>query len=167
MEVKRAHSKGKVRNSWGVYDAYKFARKNHWFDMCRPLKEKEFYAVIRGINKLLAKEVALGHTVTLPSRMGELELRKYKTGAFMRNGKLKVTYPVDWYNTKKLWEEDEEAKKNKTLMYYTNQWVYFIKYIVNKANYENKSFYQFAPNTFIKRRLGKNIKQKKVDTLYD
>lgn len=158
--------KFKIKNSFGVYDGYKAIRKHHWYNIGRPVTEKEFYAIIRGINKLIAEELANGQTVDFPAKMGRLELHKYQVGAFFHNNKLKVTYPVDWYNTKKLWEEDEEAKKNKTLMYYTNQWVYFIKYIVSKANYENKSFYQFAPNTFIKRRLGKNIKQKKVDTLY-
>ena len=23
----------KVRNSWGIYDAYKYTRKNKWFDI--------------------------------------------------------------------------------------------------------------------------------------
>jgi hypothetical protein len=166
MEVKRAHSKGKVRNSWGVYDAYKFARKNHWFDMCRPLKEKEFYAVIRGINKLLAKEIALGHTVTFPSRMGELELRKYKTGAFMRNGKLKVTYPVNWKETWLLWKNDAEAYKNKIVLRFDNEWIYHVKYNKYNANFENKLFYQFDINTFIKKALSQNIKQGKTDAIW-
>ena len=25
--------KHKVRNSWGIYDAYKYTRKNKWFDI--------------------------------------------------------------------------------------------------------------------------------------
>lgn len=28
-----------VRNSYGVYDAYKYIRKNKWFDIGRPLTE--------------------------------------------------------------------------------------------------------------------------------
>jgi hypothetical protein len=134
--------------------------------MCRPLKEKEFYAVIRGINKLLAKEVALGHTVTFPSRMGELELRKYKTGAFMRNGKLKVTYPVNWKETWLLWENDAEAYKNKIVLRFDNEWIYHVKYNKYNANFENKLFYQFDINTFIKKALSQNIKQGKTDAIW-
>jgi hypothetical protein len=157
----------KVKGSVGVYDMYKAIRKHHWYNIGRPITEKEFYGIIRGINNLLAEELANGQSVDLPDRMGRLELRKYQVGAFFKNGKLKVTYPVDWYSTNKLWEKDEEARKNKTLLYHTNKWVYFIKYCTKKAAYENKIFYQFAPNTFIKRKLSKNIKQNKVDTLYD
>ena len=48
----------KITNSWGVYDCYKHMRKNNWYDIPRAVKEKEFYAIIRSINKLLAKELA-------------------------------------------------------------------------------------------------------------
>ena len=44
----------KITNSLGVYDAYKYIRKNKWLDIGRPLKEKEFYRIIREVNKLLA-----------------------------------------------------------------------------------------------------------------
>ena len=66
----------KVTNSWGVYDAYKVIRKHQWYDIGRPLKEHEFYSIIRGINDLLAEDIANGKEVTFPSRMGGLELRK-------------------------------------------------------------------------------------------
>ena len=44
----------KITNSIGVYDLYKLIRKNHWYDIGRPLKEHEFYAIIRKVNSLLA-----------------------------------------------------------------------------------------------------------------
>jgi hypothetical protein len=40
----------KVNNSLGVYDAYKWIRKNKWFNIGRPLKEHEFYSIIRKVN---------------------------------------------------------------------------------------------------------------------
>ena len=33
--------KHKIRNSLGVYDAYKWLRKNKWLNIGRPLTEKE------------------------------------------------------------------------------------------------------------------------------
>ena len=66
-----------VTNSWGVYDAYKLIRKNGWYNIGRPLKEKEFYAIVRGVNKLLAENIINGETVKFPEKMGLLELRKW------------------------------------------------------------------------------------------
>ena len=83
------HKKGtplKVNGSFGVYDCYKLMRKNHWYDIGRPVLEKEFYAIVRGINKLLAENISDGETVVFPQRMGKLELRKFKTGATIKDG---------------------------------------------------------------------------------
>ena len=66
----------KVRGSFGIYDCYKAIRRHKWFDIGRPLKEKEFYSIIRGVNNLIAEEIANGETVTFPEKMGMLELRK-------------------------------------------------------------------------------------------
>lgn len=157
-----------VRDCWGVYDIYKFIRKHHWYNIGRPVTEKEFYAIIRGVNKLLAKEVAMGNTITFPYKMGKLELRKYPVGVKIKEGKLKITYPVDWAETLKLWYEDAEAERQKTLLRNENPYVYWIRYCTegSQCNYANKYFYQFAVNTFIKKALSRNIKQGKVDTLW-
>ena len=164
----RGHSKGKVTNSMGVYDFYKAMRKNHWYNIGKPVSEHEFYTIVRGVNDLLAEELKMGKTVVLPLRMGKLELRKFEVGAFINDGKLKVTYPPDWTETPKLWHRDEEARKNKTLIRHSNPYVYHIKYCTlgNDANYNNKGFYQFSLNTFVKRALSRNIKQGKIDTLW-
>jgi hypothetical protein len=159
-------SKFKVRNSIGVYDIYKLIRKNHWYDIGRPVKEKEFYAIIRGVNNLLSENIANGETVTFPCYMGRLELRKTKVGVSFVDGKLKNTYPIDWHNTLLLWEKDEEARKKKIRLRHENKWVYHVKYDNWKAGFNNKVFYRFALNTFIKRALSKNIKSGKVDTLW-
>lgn len=159
-------SKAKIRNSYGVYDAYKHIRKKGWYDIGRPLKEKEFYAIVRGINNMFAEEISNGNTVVFPERMGKLELRKKQCGASLVNGKLKVTYPIDWSNTLKLWFEDEEAKNEKVLLRQKEDHVYRVKYCKYDANYENKSFYEFALNRFIKKALKDKIKKGLTDTLW-
>lgn len=158
--------KAKVRDSWGTYDAYKYIRKNGWMDIGRPVTEKEFYAIVRGINKLLAEEIANGQTVKFPLHMGVLELRKFQRGVSFVDGKLKNTYPIDWHNTLLLWEKDEDARKKRIRLRHENEWVYHVRYDSWKAKYENKSFYRFALNTFIKRALSRNINQGNVDTLW-
>ena len=67
----------RVNNSVGVYDIYKDIRKNHWYNIGRPLTEKEFYSIIRTFNKHIADELSKGNDFTLPYKMGTLEIRKY------------------------------------------------------------------------------------------
>lgn len=108
----KGYRKFKVSGSWGIYDAYKWIRKHKWYDIGRPVTEKEFYAIIRQINLMLADEIGKGNTITFPSKMGKLELRKEKRGVtFDSEGNMKVTYPIDWKATLKLWFDDEEARE--------------------------------------------------------
>ena len=168
VEVKKARGPKtmKVTNSFGVYDAYKDIRKNGWYDIGKPISEHDFYAIIRGVNNLLAEELSNGREIVFPARMGKLELRKNETGVSLVNGKLRIKYPVDWGETIRLWLEDEEARNSKTLLRDETKYIYKIKYVKFDANYENKSFYQFVLNRFIKKALKTNIKQGKIDTLW-
>lgn len=161
-----APKKAKINNSWGVYDAYKAIRKHQWYDIGRPLKEHEFYAIIRGINDLFAEEIANGKEMVFPGRMGKLELRKVQRGVSIVDGKLRNTYPINWDETIRLWYEDEEARKNKTLLRNESDYMYFVKYNKFGTIYENQSFYEFTLNRFIKKALKKNIEKGKIDTLW-
>jgi hypothetical protein len=159
-------SKFKVRNSIGVYDIYKLIRKNHWYDIGRPVKEKEFYAIIRGVNNLLSENIANGETITFPCYMGRLELRKTKVGVSFVDGKLKNTYPVDWVSTKQLWQEDEEEKQKHTLIRFETPVIYRVRYCRDNATYENKTFYQFQLHLRIRKKLKENILNGKIDTIW-
>lgn len=170
LEEKKQKRKGlkfKVRNSFGVYDAYKLMRKNHWYNIGRPLKEKEFYAIIRGVNNLLAEEILKGNTVKFPAWMGKLELIKYEVGAtFNKTGQLRITYPINWKETWDLWKKDEEAFKEKVLMRYETPFVYRVRYCKREAKYANKMFYQFVLNQHLKKKLKKVINSGETDTLF-
>lgn len=82
------------------------------------------------------------------------------------DNKLRINYPVNWHDTIKLWFEDEEARKNKTLLRDESREGYTIKYNKYDANYENKCFYEFAVNRFIKKALKDEIKNNKIDSLW-
>ena len=154
----------KVTNSLGSYDAYKYIRKNKWFNIGRPLTEHEFYQIIRRINNYLAEELINGNDIIFPNRMGKLELRKRNALPIIdKNGNLKVTYAIDWDNTLKLWYEDEEAFNNKTLVRLPERNIFRIKYNKNTANYNNKSFMEFQVNRNIKVRLKQKIKNNEID----
>jgi len=156
----------KITNSIGVYNLYKMIRRNRWYDIGRPLKEHEFYTVIRSVNRLLAENVANGETVVLPAAMGRLELRKYPKGVTFVDGKLKNTYPIDWKSTNQLWAEDEEEHRKKTLLRFESPMVYQVRYCKENATYENKTFYQFKLHQKVRKRLKDNIINGKTETLW-
>ena len=154
----------KITNSLGVYDAYKYIRKNKWFDIGRPLTEHEFYRIIRRVNNYLAEELVNGNDITFPNRMGKLELRKRNSLPIIdKNGSLKVTYAIDWDSTLKLWYDDEEAFNSKTLVKFPERNIFRVKYNKDSANYENKSFMEFQINRDIKTRLKQKIKNNEID----
>lgn len=164
-EVLRLHDSRnhKVTGSLGVYDAYKYIRKNKWFDIPRPLKEGEFYRIIRRINDYLADELVKGKEVKLPHRLGTLEIRKRPTRIAIVDGKLVTNLPIDWDATLKLWYEDEESFNNKTLVRVENEEIFKVYYNKKDANYVNKSFYEFKPNREIQRTLARQIREGNID----
>ena len=153
----------KVNNSLGVYDAYKWIRKNKWLDIGRPITEHEFYTIIRQVNNLLAENFLKGRDIVLPHRLGTIELRKYETKMSFNNGKLRTNLPIDWDRTLKLWAEDEEAYKEKMLVKVEEKEIFKVFYNKGKANYNNKSFYEFNVNRDLKKRLKQRIKEGKLD----
>ena len=153
----------KVNNSLGVYDAYKWIRKNKWLDIGRPITEHEFYTIIRQVNNLLAENFLKGRDIVLPHRLGTIELRKYETKMSFNNGKLHTNLPIDWDRTLKLWAEDEEAYKEKMLVKVEEKEIFKVFYNKGKANYNNKSFYEFNVNRDLKKRLKQRIKEGKLD----
>lgn len=153
----------KITGSLGVYDAYKWIRKNKWLDIGRPLLEKEFYSIIRTINNYLAEELIKGNDVIFPKKMGKLELRKRKSRISIVDGKIKSNLPIDWDKTLKLWYEDEESYNNKTLIKMEEKEIFEVRYDKTKANFQNKTFYQFKVNRDIKLKLKQQIKEGRID----
>jgi hypothetical protein len=162
-----SHKKGRVNRSIGVYDIYKMLRKEGWKDIGKPVSEHNFYSIIRKVNRLLAEDVSLGKSISFPCRMGCLELRKSRRGAYFVDGKLHITYPIDWDKTLRLWYMDKEAEKAKTLVRREVTEVFHVRYCKAKAIYNNKSFYEFSLNSFIRKRLKENVDKGFIDALYD
>lgn len=154
----------KARHSIGVYDAFKWVRKNGWFDIGRSLTEHDFYYIVRHINNYLADLIANGRDVMLPCRMGKLELRKNEVRKTLtKEGKVVVHAPVDWDKTLTLWAEDTEAMKSKTLVRVDNGPLYKVVYNKSNANYNNQSFFEFRLNRDIKKRLKQKIRFENLD----
>ena len=152
----------KVNNSLGVYDAYKWLRKNKWLDV-GPISEHDYYTIIRTVNKALIKDFLQSGTIRLPERMGEIVLRKYPAKITLQNGKVKTNLPIDWDATLKLWHEDKEAYDEKILVRYENEAIFKILYNKSTATYKNKSFYDFRPTRTIKKQISRLVKDNKLD----
>lgn len=149
----------KVNNSYGIYDGYKYYRKNKPKDSKYVLTESQYFSITRKINTLLGEELAKGNDITLPCRLGRIELRKSDAKIVWDGVKIKSNLPVDWDKTLKLWYEDSEAYKNKQLIKIEEKEIYKIYYNRNLANYTNKSFYVFNFNRELKNKIKFNIKE--------
>ena len=155
--------KHKINNSLGVYHMYKFIRKNKWFDIDGPISEHDFYSIIRTINNYLAELLSRGHDINLPCQMGRLEIRKYDTKITLQGDRVITNLPIDWNKTLKLWSEDEEAYQERTLIKSEEKEIFKVYYNRIKANYNNKSLYEFIVNRDLKRRLKQRIKSGNFD----
>lgn len=131
------------------------------------MTEKEFYAIVRQVNNIFADEIGKGNTVKFPCHMGKLELKKEQRGVYFdKDGNMKVTYPVDWMATLRLWFEDEEARENKLLIRLNSKCVYKVHFNKYDATFNNKIFYDFTLNRFIKKKLKNNINNGLIDSVY-
>ena len=84
---KRVH---KVRNSWGVKDAFHYYRKTRPKESEYVLTECEFLSIIRKTNDILRQLIIKGEEIVLPEKMGKLELRKRPTIVEFKEGKLRT-----------------------------------------------------------------------------
>ena len=153
----------KISGSYGVYDYYKEYRKNKPKDKEFILTEKQYYYIIRRMNSLLGEALSEGTELQLPCRMGKLELRRYRLEPKIVDGKLVYKAPIDWDATLKLWYEDAESLKNKTLVKIDSRNNFRVMYNKGKANYDNKSVFLFTLNRSLKKKVSQSAKDGKID----
>lgn len=145
----------RITSDYGIADYYKFYRS-----IGGKLSTKEFNKVIRDFHYevgsiLLDRE----YSFKIPSRLGVLTITKVKT--YIKydpiNKMIKTNLPPNWKETNKLWEEDPEAKANKTIIrlenQHTNKFKYRFLYKKHSANYPNKTIYKFRASRQLKQRL--------------
>ena len=154
-----------ISGSYGVYDAYRWIRKNGWLNIGRPITTKQFYYIIREINKALVQSFLEGHDVKFPYSMGKLMLLKREPKVFYKDDQLVNNHRVDWDKTLNLWNEDEESYRKKALVRAIEQNIFYISYIKKNATYKNKVYFKFRPMRSFKLLLKDKIKNKEIDAL--
>lgn len=161
VESPRKH---RIKNSLGIRDAFLYLQRNKWFNIGRALPEHLFQQIIREVNNQLAFELMEGRTIVFPEKMGFMEVRKAPRYVNIEDGKVKTNYRVDWDKTLELWYTDSEARKNRTLVRDTDSKERFVlRYNRSTANFNNKCYTQFIPQRGIRRILGQNVKQGKIE----
>ncbi len=123
------------------------------------LTECEFYKVVNAVTEEFILDLLTGIDVVLPHKMGTLRIAKYTPKAYIgKDGKLKNSYSIDWDKTIKLWYEDEEAYKNKTLIRILTKNSYVATYVKKDAFYANSYYFELDFNRAFKRRLREYVK---------
>lgn len=153
----------KIKNSYGVYDGFKYYRKNKPKESKYILTESQYFSIIRKVNNLLVDKLVNGEDIIFPYRLGRLEIRKYKPTIVWDGKKIKTNLPIDWDKTLKLWHEDKESYDNKVLVRREEKDLYRLHYDKGTANFINKSLYQFNFNRELKKKLKENIKEGNID----
>lgn len=135
----------------------------------KEVSSKQFGSIIKEFNGHVRDRLSFkGAGYIFPCRIGKIELRKVKTEVKIGDdGKVINNLPVNWRETRKLWEENQAAKIKGTKIRYTNEHTdghtFRIFYIRSKANYKNKSMYKMQFNREMKRQLSTSIFAGRID----
>lgn len=143
-----------IRNSWGVYDFYKYYRKTKPKDPKFIISDVQYYSIFRRVNELLVDSLVRTGELDFPYKMGKLIVLKRTFKSWIApNGNRYTSRRVNWDKTLELWYNDEEAYRNKTLLYFENDERLTIRYNKTKAEFKNKYYYEFKPSRDIDRRV--------------
>lgn len=145
-----------------LHDFYKHYKSNYMKLKNRLIsKDSPYYVdkstytnILEDFNLLLRKQIIEGKTITIPLRMGNLAIRKYKAKVKVIDGKIKGLAP-NWKETLDLWENDESAYKKKTLVRHlnknTNGFIAKIDWLKSSCKIKNRSYFKFIPCRTFKR----------------
>lgn len=165
VDGKRNH---KVKNSYGVRDAFLFYRKIRPKEKQYVLSDVQYFKIIRTINNKLKEQFLQGKDIIFPERMGKLELKKRPHLVYFNDkNRLVITNPINWQATLKLWYDDEEAFNKKILIREESKESFRVKYDKYNATYNNKAFYKFSINRDLKVKLKEQINNNKIDAFQD
>lgn len=157
---KKVYHKPKVTNIKLIFQEF---RRNKFYGKTI-VTEQQFYAIIREVNQLLVEQLCQGLIIKIPYGLGSIESFKFNTTVKFKDGKLKVTRPVDWKETLKLWQSDENCYRNKTLI--RREWKTLIKIEWNRlgCRCKNIKYFSFKPARSLVHKLNVLYRQGLIDT---
>lgn len=145
---------------YNTRDSYKLYLKN----TDTPIGISMYLSIVNGFMKFLVKKLFSTGSIMFPERLGSLQIVGRKVKVRIEDGEIKGLAP-DWASTKKLWEEDEQAKKDKQLVYHFNEHTNSVRYRFfwskARALVTNKTLYNLRMTRSNKRELSKLIQEGK------
>lgn len=104
--------------------------ESYYYKHAKQKKYKRFECmrIIKGVNDLAMKYIYKGGEFEFPSKLGSLSIVGLHYTHHYNHGRLMPVKPIDWGATRKLWEEDEDARNKKQLVRFTNDYVYKFQY---------------------------------------
>jgi len=141
-----------------ISDTFKFYEEEYE----NTVNYKDYKYILFKYLKFLINKIIKGNFVSLPARLGILRITGVKRLKFY-NEKGESLLPPDWKRTKELWNKDEEAKKNKTIIRHLNEETggvsYRLKWIKRNVPIRNKNFLHFRLTRANKRAIAKTVKE--------
>lgn len=152
-----------INNSFNNRDFFEYYRIR--FGKTKGLYRSEYSNIVSDFFKAISIELLKpNYRIRMPFNTGEIYLLKNRCKVIKnKDGIDRLFYPIDWKETKKIWDEDPVAKEKKILIRFTNEhtggYVYRAKYRRPKRLDSGISLMDFEPCRDIKRKLAKYLKE--------
>lgn len=146
-----------------VYDLYRSTLDKHDIGGVYDITNEMHSKILEMSNNLMMDKMMLDNEpIDLPYNLGNISIKKRKVRIVEgSDGSLETKMPVDWKATKQLWNEDEESKKSKQLVYHMNShtggYVYTWKWYRGISKITNIRLYKFYPLRRWKRLLASRL----------
>lgn len=162
----------RIKADYGMNDYFRFYNKkyNKKKSAENKIPKSLFLKITAHFNSEVRDKILNDYfEFTMPYIHMTLQIRKTKNRPKIKNGKLIGLPPINYKATKELWERDEEAKVNKTLVrfnnYHTSGYVFRIYCKKYGGYFKNKTYYKFVAARHFKRALAARIFDEDKDKL--
>ena len=159
--MRRKRTEGKNNSNYGTTTAYKnliHRNPNYADKVSKELHQQVLHQFFQLVGNKMVEEA---YMFSLP-RIGTIRVvrRKIKP-KFTEDGTLRTyNLPIDFNETLKLWERDEEAAKKKKVVIFTNDhtdgWRYTFKW--HRMQKRNINYYRFVACRRLRRQLAAALK---------
>lgn len=141
----------------GTHDTYAETTVN-------PVSKSQYRKINEEFNKFMINKCLQGYKINLPCFLGTLQVNGKKMKPYVsEDGKIRGL-SIDWVKTIELWNNNPEAKKKKTKIYFTNphtDGVSFKWFWSKLSPVETKriDFFTFSATRTNKRAVARTIKE--------
>lgn len=112
----------------------------------------QFRDIVEACSSWIILQLLRGVEVSLPCNIGSLSVGRTKQCDKKDN-------KIDWFVTRKLWNEDEECRKKKTLVRFDEEYRYGILYLSNRSKLKHRKIHKFKSSRLLNRMLKKQIEK--------